>query len=167
MKTTGNHENCWKCGGTGRIDAFAHVAHGVCFACGGSGKLEAGSPIVAKDSLACGFVVDGWVWEFEPIHHGPNAHYVARKGQSVDTVILQAYKAGANLRTGTTVLRCRVAPEVARKVFKAAQGGMKPEEMTNAFLGGFLDGYGRPIGDGFETGSCGISRNRRGISPVL
>jgi RecJ-like exonuclease len=31
---------CYKCGGTGRIEAFAHIENGECFACGGSGKLD-------------------------------------------------------------------------------------------------------------------------------
>lgn len=31
---------CPKCGGRGRIDAFAHIESGVCFACGGAGKIE-------------------------------------------------------------------------------------------------------------------------------
>lgn len=29
--------NCYKCDGTGRINAFSHYAKGVCFACGGQG----------------------------------------------------------------------------------------------------------------------------------
>lgn len=28
---------CWKCGGKGRLDYFAHVDNGVCFLCGGAG----------------------------------------------------------------------------------------------------------------------------------
>jgi RecJ-like exonuclease len=31
---------CYKCGGSGRIEAFAHIEQGSCFACGGSGKLN-------------------------------------------------------------------------------------------------------------------------------
>lgn len=29
---------CYKCGGTGRIEAFTHIENGACFACGGSGQ---------------------------------------------------------------------------------------------------------------------------------
>jgi hypothetical protein len=32
-------ENCGRCGGLGRIDAFYHVAAGVCFGCHGRGKM--------------------------------------------------------------------------------------------------------------------------------
>ena len=30
---------CYKCGGSGYIQAFAGIANGVCFTCGGTGKV--------------------------------------------------------------------------------------------------------------------------------
>jgi uncharacterized phage protein len=33
-------KTCPRCQGTGHIDHYLHVAHGVCFKCGGSGKVE-------------------------------------------------------------------------------------------------------------------------------
>ena len=165
--TTGKYEDCWKCGGIGNLDVFSHVAKGVCFACKGTGKMLAGKPVAAKNSLARAFVVDGYVWEFEPVHHGEDAHYTAKKGDRVDTVILQSYKAGDNRRKGTTILRCRVAPEIARKVWHDAKQGLKPETATNAYLGGFKNGYGKDIGPEFQTGSCACTRNGRGIDPII
>lgn len=32
--------SCFKCGGSGKIGAFAHIEGGECFQCGGSGKLS-------------------------------------------------------------------------------------------------------------------------------
>lgn len=40
---------CFKCGGSGKIEAFATVANGVCFQCFGLGKIE----ISATDSRRC------------------------------------------------------------------------------------------------------------------
>lgn len=40
MTNTTKTHNCHKCGGSGRIGAFAHIESGTCFTCGGSGELN-------------------------------------------------------------------------------------------------------------------------------
>lgn len=40
---------CTKCGGTGHISMYQHVAHGVCFVCDGKGHTSAaGKPLALK-----------------------------------------------------------------------------------------------------------------------
>lgn len=164
--TTGDHERCWKCGGTGRIEVFAHIAKGVCFLCGGAGQIKVGLPASDRGKAIWTFVVGETVWQFEGIHHGPNCHTVARISatdtDTIDSVLLQAFRVGASRRNGVTILRCRVSPEDARKVWRAALDGMRPEDMDNFFLGGFVNGYGEPIGQ-WDTNSCAVSRNKLGI----
>lgn len=149
----GKFENCWKCNGTGVIPAFRHVANGCCFACDGTGRVKAAKEC-EKDGVYT-FVVDGMVWQFQPIHHydldedtAMEAHIRATKGQRVDTVMLHAFERGANRRTGTTILRARVSPEIGRKVWKDAKKGMKPEQMTDEYL---------------EASGCARTRNFRGV----
>ncbi|MBA9005889.1 hypothetical protein [Thermomonospora cellulosilytica] len=53
---------CPRCGGTGRIDAYSHVAYGACFACGGSPDIPAPPPEPRMSYAECvaryGQVVD-------------------------------------------------------------------------------------------------------------
>lgn len=152
---TGKFENCWKCNGTGHLPHYAHIANGACFACGGTGKVKPGEPC-SKDEIHT-FVVDGLVWQFQPIHHDNldpgneefGVHRRARKGERVDSVLIHCFPLGGNRRKGTTPLRCRLDTEVARKVWKEARGGMKPKQMTDEFLG--------------IVSPCQITRNGRGI----
>lgn len=163
---TGKFENCWRCGGSGRIQAFSHIAGGCCFGCGGSGRQEAGKVDHHKNLRVSTFVKDGIVWQFEAIHEGEHAHTVARKGQEAHSVLFQCFEVGANRRKGTTLLRARVKPEIGFKVFRDAAAGMSHTEMDNDYLGGFKDGYGRPIGK-WDTNTSACSRNKRGIDLLL
>lgn len=36
---TRSTETCGRCGGSGRLHCYAHVANGVCYGCGGSGRI--------------------------------------------------------------------------------------------------------------------------------
>ena len=36
---------CFKCNGSGQVNAFSHIANGVCFQCGGTGKLSAAKKV--------------------------------------------------------------------------------------------------------------------------
>jgi hypothetical protein len=146
--TTGTDCTCWRCGGEGRIKQFAHVAKGVCFACEGSGRLPHGRNVSSK-GIHTFVASNDVVWQFEPIHHGKDSHYTAQPGQSVDTVLFQAFALGANKRTGTTIIRARVMPEVARKVWKDALAGRAPESFTDVELEIEHD--------------CQIGRNGRGV----
>jgi hypothetical protein len=40
MESTMAKFDCYKCGGSGKIGAFAHIENGTCFTCGGAGKLD-------------------------------------------------------------------------------------------------------------------------------
>jgi hypothetical protein len=158
----GEYCDCWKCGGSGRIDRYASIANGVCFACKGSGRHKAGEASTAENGVHT-FQVGELVWQFEAIHHYDRdgreggAHLrispktPAGIDRRVDSVMFQVWKNGQQRRQGVTILRARVSPEVGRKVWAAARAGMRPEDMTAEFLE-------------VKEQSCSISRNQRGIS---
>lgn len=158
---TGKRDLCWQCGGSGYLPWFAHVANGVCFACGGKGDTPIGQTTEHEGVFT--FVVNGVVWQFQPIHEEDRdpgreedydtMHRPAKAGERVDTVMIQAFALGANRKRGVTTLRCRLYPEPARRAWKAAKSGVRPEAMTADLLG-------------VKEPSCSISRNVRGVSPM-
>lgn len=153
--TTGTF-GCWKCGGTGIVEWARHYAAGVCFACKGAGEAPSGA--IAENGVHT-FQVGELVWQFSPATECENLDGVlirnARPGETVHRVYLQCFRVGANRRSGVTLLRaCTRDIEAARNVWRAAEAGKRPEDVTLAELGIPADQR------------CAWSRNRRGIEPL-
>lgn len=147
---TGKFHNCWKCSGTGTVDWARHVANGVCFACNGTGRVAAGEH-VEREGVSTFVAGEEYVWQFQKINHGEHGHWTAKKGERVDSVMIQAFKLGANRRTGTTILRCRLIDlELAREVWRDAKAGKSPEEVADARVAHLRK-------------TCAMSENRRGV----
>lgn len=51
---------CMKCGGTGRINGFSHIASGRCFACGGTGRV-----IIKADAVTDAAPTTGRTWRLD------------------------------------------------------------------------------------------------------
>ncbi len=130
---------CFRCFGTGRLEWARHYADGVCFACKGTGF---GVPQHAHDGVIS-LQVGKLVWQFCPTgetinEFGVNLYTVkdAKPGDPrVVTVLVQCFPALVSFQTGRTLLRCRISPEAARSLFRAAEGGRHPDDISNAEIG--------------------------------
>lgn len=151
---TGEYVNCFKCGGSGVLSWAMHVDNGRCWACNATGRLKIGEAVGREGCYF--FVVGDLVWHFNPIHHGDldgdggSAHYTARKGARVDSVLFTVFKSGADRRKGKTILRARVSTEEGREVWRRAQAGVNPDELAETYLAHL-------------KGTCAMSRNFKGV----